>query len=179
MGEKCSNYGTSADASFGLDDTSHAEANTTVGNLAVNIEAANDNSRSPKSTLAVDQGQSGLSTSRKRNDEGNTMASGASPNRGRKVKAVAHRRERKSSILKRQSLADAGMLWKSGLRRSSRIRSRPLEYWRGERFLYGRIHDSLTTVIGVKCASPGNTELKVKSFVPDKYADLVAQAALH
>lgn len=36
----------------------------------------------------------------------------------------------------------AGLLWKSGVRRSTRIRTRPLEYWKGERLLYGRIHES-------------------------------------
>lgn len=35
-----------------------------------------------------------------------------------------------------------GLKWDSGVRRSKRIKSRPLEYWRGERFLYGRIHKS-------------------------------------
>jgi hypothetical protein len=35
-----------------------------------------------------------------------------------------------------------GTSWKSGVRRSTRIRTRPLEYWKGERLLYGRIHDS-------------------------------------
>ncbi|KAH9298989.1 hypothetical protein KI387_030671, partial [Taxus chinensis] len=38
-----------------------------------------------------------------------------------------------------QCLQDAGTSWKNGVRRSSRIRSRPLEFWRGERFLYGRV----------------------------------------
>jgi len=36
----------------------------------------------------------------------------------------------------------SGTSWETGLRRSTRIRSRPLEYWKGERFLYGRIHGS-------------------------------------
>lgn len=36
----------------------------------------------------------------------------------------------------------AGTTWQSGVRRSTRIRTRPLEYWKGERLLYGRIHDS-------------------------------------
>lgn len=38
--------------------------------------------------------------------------------------------------------SDSGMTWQFGVRRSTRIRSRPLQHWRGERFLYGRIHDS-------------------------------------
>lgn len=83
----------------------------------------------------------------------------------------------------RKSLAGAGTKLKSGVRRSTRIRSRPLEYWRGERFLYGRIHESLPTVIGMKYASPGKggkePMLKVKSYVSQKYAVLVEMAALH
>lgn len=39
----------------------------------------------------------------------------------------------------------------------------------------------LTTVIGLKCTGEDgkDAELKVKSFVPEEYAHLVAQAALH
>lgn len=63
------------------------------------------------------------------------------------------------------------------------MRSRPLEYWKGERFLYGRIHESLATVIGIKYESPGGAAgkrtLKVKSFVSEEYKDLVELAALH
>lgn len=36
----------------------------------------------------------------------------------------------------------AGTSWTSGIRRSTRIRTRPLEYWKGERLVYGRIHQS-------------------------------------
>lgn len=39
----------------------------------------------------------------------------------------------------------AGTQWESGVRRSTRIRCRPLEYWKGERLLYGRIHKSELT----------------------------------
>nr|XP_048331293.1 centromere protein C isoform X4 [Ziziphus jujuba var. spinosa] len=86
-------------------------------------------------------------------------------------------------ISRRKSLAGAGTIWKSGVRRSTRIRTRPLEYWKGERLLYGRIHQSLATVIGLKYASPakddGKPTLKVKSFVSDEYKELVELAALH
>ncbi|XP_058004866.1 centromere protein C isoform X4 [Hevea brasiliensis] len=93
-------------------------------------------------------------------------------------------KEHKSKILsKRQSLAGCGMSWETGVRRSTRIRSRPLEYWKGERFLYGRIHTSLATIIGIKYESPqkdnGKPTMKVKSFVSDDYKDLVEQAALY
>lgn len=92
------------------------------------------------------------------------------------------RRKGKCEIAtRRQSLAASGTSWESGVRRSTRIRSRPLEYWKGERFLYGRVHESLTTVIGIKYESPGNADgkpgIKVKSFVSDKYKDLVELAA--
>ncbi|KFK43814.1 hypothetical protein AALP_AA1G176700 [Arabis alpina] len=85
---------------------------------------------------------------------------------------------------RRKSLAGAGTKWESGVRRSTRIKSRPLEYWRGERFLFGRIHESLATVIGIKYESPGKgksekPELKVKSFVSDDYKELIDSAALH
>ncbi|KAI3684262.1 hypothetical protein L6452_33483 [Arctium lappa] len=84
---------------------------------------------------------------------------------------------------RRQSLAEAGTSWKSGLRRSNRVRRRPLEYWKGERLLYGRVHNSLPTVIGVKYISPtkdnGKPGFKVESFVSDKYKELVELIALH
>ncbi|URE10632.1 hypothetical protein MUK42_04575 [Musa troglodytarum] len=105
-------------------------------------------------------------------------ASGLSQNIEKKQKALPSRKDKQKLVSRRQSLADAGMIWNSGVRRSTRIKSRPLEYWRGERFLYGRIHDSLATVIGVKRSSPSNKgKLKVTSFVSEEYADLVAQAA--
>ncbi|MBA0779406.1 hypothetical protein Gotri_003660 [Gossypium trilobum] len=58
-----------------------------------------------------------------------------------------------------------------GRRRSTRIRSRPLEFWKG-----------LATVIGIKYESPekgdgGNPTLKVKSFVSDEYKELIELAA--
>lgn len=95
--------------------------------------------------------------------------------------------KKKSEYQRRQSLAGAGTLWKSGVRRSTRIKSRPLEYWRGERFLYGRIHSSLATVIGIKYSSPlperskkdQVPKLKVQSFVDEQYSHLVEFAALH
>ncbi|MCI11130.1 CENP-C, partial [Trifolium medium] len=69
----------------------------------------------------------------------------------------------------------AGTSWESGVRRSTRFRTKPLEYWKGERMVYGRVHESLSTVIGVKCMSPGTDgkpKLKAKSFVSDKYKEL-------
>ncbi|TKY48132.1 hypothetical protein E2542_SST25546 [Spatholobus suberectus] len=83
---------------------------------------------------------------------------------------------------KRQSLAASGTSWTTGLRRSTRIRTRPLEYWKGERPIYGRVHESLATVIGVKCLSPGSDgkpTMKVKSYVSDKYKELLELASLY
>ncbi|XP_077225331.1 centromere protein C-like isoform X2 [Tasmannia lanceolata] len=104
------------------------------------------------------------------------------PNRRRKQKTAPNRGSKKEARQHRHSLAGAGTSWKSGVRRSNRIKTRPLEYWRGERYLYGRIHDSLPTVIGLKkYSSPGSTEpgLKVKSYVDEKYAELLEIAAWH
>ncbi|XP_058111699.1 centromere protein C isoform X2 [Magnolia sinica] len=101
----------------------------------------------------------------------------------KRKKKSSPQKQTKRARLCRQSLAGAGTKFEAGVRRSTRIRSRPLEHWRGERLLYGRIHDSLPTVIGVKYSSPGKVEresvLKVKSFVSEEYADLVELAALH
>ncbi|CAN0878287.1 Centromere protein C [Linum grandiflorum] len=94
-------------------------------------------------------------------------------------------KEGREAFSKRKSLTGAGSSYKAdGVRRSTRIRSRPLEYWKGERFLYGRIHESLATVIGIKYEStPGKdaarpTGLKVKSYVSDEYKHLVDLAAI-
>ncbi|KAK3219694.1 hypothetical protein Dsin_013664 [Dipteronia sinensis] len=88
---------------------------------------------------------------------------------------------KRKEVSRRQSLAGFGTSWESGTRRSTRIKSRPLEYWRGERFLYGRVNNSLATVIGIKYESPGKENgkpgLKVKSFLSDQYQYLIEQAA--
>ncbi|KAK4761087.1 hypothetical protein SAY87_005980 [Trapa incisa] len=95
-------------------------------------------------------------------------------NNGERKRSRTHKENLKH---RRTSLADAGMAWTNGIRRSTRIRSRPLAFWKGERFLYGRIHQSLATVIGMKYESPGKTDgkpgLKVKSFVSDEYKELL------
>ncbi|XAR50612.1 hypothetical protein NMG60_11004979 [Bertholletia excelsa] len=111
-------------------------------------------------------------------------ASRASLNEQRKTKRPPLNGQKRKTVSHRQSLAaGAGTYWESGLRRSKRIRMRPLEYWKGERFLYGRIHQSMTTVIGVKYISPrkvdGGPSMKVKSYVSDDYKELVELAALH
>ncbi|KAI3806878.1 hypothetical protein L1987_22796 [Smallanthus sonchifolius] len=84
---------------------------------------------------------------------------------------------------KRHSLAGVGSSWTTGVRRSSRIKSKPLEYWRGERLLYARVHNSLPTVVGVKYISSTDSDgkhgFKVESFVADEYKDLVELISLH
>lgn len=127
----------------------------------------------------------------KRKSKNNTTTSNCDVHEGGQIvsKGTADNRKskNKSEYQRRQSLSGAGTLWKSGVRRSTRIRSRPLEYWRGERFLYGRIHNSLATVIGIKYSSPLPArskrdevpKLKVQSYVDEQYSHLVEFAALH
>ncbi|ESQ35243.1 hypothetical protein EUTSA_v10006918mg [Eutrema salsugineum] len=107
-------------------------------------------------------------------------------NKGEEKKQTKKLTRESKLFSRRKSLAGAGLQWEkeSGVRRSTRIKSRPLEYWRGERFLYGRIHESLTTVIGIKTASAKKGEnekrvYKVKSFVADDYKELVDSVALY
>ncbi|XP_021731946.1 centromere protein C-like isoform X2 [Chenopodium quinoa] len=104
-------------------------------------------------------------------------------NKRRKVEGARPGLRKGTKELRRTSLYYAGTKLEAGVRRSTRIRMRPLEYWRGERFLYGRVHQSLVTVIGVKYASPSKNaeepKVKVKSFVSDEYKDLVELASLH
>ncbi|XP_012856130.1 PREDICTED: uncharacterized protein LOC105975478 [Erythranthe guttata] len=84
----------------------------------------------------------------------------------------------------RKSLAECGTSFDTGVRRSKRIKMRPLEYWKGERFLFGRVDDSMK-LIGVKYISPGksdNDNMKVKPYIlsesPD-YKELLELAARH
>ncbi|KAL9268557.1 Centromere protein C-like protein, partial [Drosera capensis] len=97
-----------------------------------------------------------------------------------KVQINAARRKKKLIDL-RKSLAGAGSKWESAVRRSSRIRTRPLEYWKGERLLYGRIHRTMPTVIGLKYLSParngGKAQVRVQSYVADEHKDLVERVA--
>eukprot|EP00897_Mesotaenium_endlicherianum_P009992 jgi/Mesen1/9020/ME000565S08351 len=54
------------------------------------------------------------------------------------------RKSKKARAKLRQSLADAGSNWQGGVRRSTRRKVRPLEYWRNERLVYGRKHQKRT-----------------------------------
>uniref|UniRef100_A0A0E0FPL5 CENP-C n=1 Tax=Oryza nivara TaxID=4536 RepID=A0A0E0FPL5_ORYNI len=102
-----------------------------------------------------------------------------SPSNGTSKNEV-RKRNKKQDLNRRKSLADAGLTWQAGVRRSTRIRSKPLQHWLGERFIYGRIHGTMATVIGVKSFSPsqeGKGPLRVKSFVPEQFSDLLAESA--
>lgn len=116
------------------------------------------------------------------NAQADVPLSEGTTNRKRKAQE-APRASKREHLSRRSSLYAAGTKWEAGIRRSTRIKMRPLEYWRGERFLYGRVHDSLVTVIGVKYGSPSKEAeqppVKVKSFVSDEYKELVDLAALH
>ncbi|KAG0468017.1 hypothetical protein HPP92_017345 [Vanilla planifolia] len=122
-----------------------------------------------------------LDTSKENHE--NVVEFGEPRGRNSKRKAPQRKRNLRESISRRKSLAGSGTVIEHGMRRSTRIKMKPLQYWCGERFLYGRVHDSLATVIGVKMlATPGKdgrSVMKVKSYVSEQYADLVAQAALH
>ncbi|MED6171631.1 hypothetical protein PIB30_042456 [Stylosanthes scabra] len=112
----------------------------------------------------------------KTNDNSNLPHSGQ-----RRIGRPKGQRKEKS-LSRRQSLAASGTSWEAGVRRSTRIRTRPLEFWRGERMVYGRIHNSLATVIGIKCISPGSDgkpTMKVKSYVSDEHKELLELASLY
>ncbi|KAJ8637712.1 hypothetical protein MRB53_011979 [Persea americana] len=135
--------------------------------------------KAPRKLLATKEHQAPCTTSL------NEQAKREAPQQKRSEKdAPPRKRGKRESSLMRKSLAGAGTTVESGVRRSTRIKSRPLEYWRGERFLYARIHNSLPTVIGMKYSSPvgkvgKEPELKVKSYVSEEFAELVEIAALH
>ncbi|KAL8458144.1 hypothetical protein ACS0TY_035869 [Phlomoides rotata] len=86
--------------------------------------------------------------------------------RGKRVAGEKHIRKAHPM---RRSLAEAGTTFENGVRRSKRIRSRPLEFWKGERFVFGRVDNSVK-LIGVKCFSPGEgtEKLKVKPYISMK-----------
>ncbi|XP_058744449.1 centromere protein C-like isoform X1 [Vicia villosa] len=109
-----------------------------------------------------------------------TVGSVAPVSGQKRVETCAQKAPMGKRLRPRMSLADAGTSWDSGVRRSSRFKTRPLEFWKGERMVYGRVHESLTTVIGVKCLSPGadgKPIMKAKSFVSEKHKKLFELAS--
>ncbi|GAQ91353.1 hypothetical protein KFL_007710030 [Klebsormidium nitens] len=70
-------------------------------------------------------------------------------------KPVEKFRRLKTMLVKsRKSLASAGLTIDHGVRRSTRARQRPLEWWRNESFDWERSHDSLPTISKVVLLSP-------------------------
>ena len=70
--------------------------------------------------------------------------------RKRTVSGLPHKRLR-AEMDRRKSLALAGLqAAEGGVRRSTRQRSKPLEYWRGETKVYQRVHNSLPTVVQIE-----------------------------
>ncbi|KAL2458704.1 centromere protein C-like [Forsythia ovata] len=94
-------------------------------------------------------------------------------------KEAGENRLRKAHPL-RKSLAESGTSFETGVRRSKRIRMRPLEYWKGERFLYGRVNESLK-LVAVKYISPekGDGMLKVRPYISSIDKGILEQAAGH
>ncbi|CAH9076099.1 unnamed protein product [Cuscuta europaea] len=80
------------------------------------------------------------------------------------------------SLKSRPSVADGGTMFEGGVRRSKRIKSRPLDFWKGERLLFGRVNESMK-LVGVKYESPTLGNMKVKSYVSDKYKEVIELAA--
>ncbi|XP_019229755.1 PREDICTED: uncharacterized protein LOC109210747 isoform X3 [Nicotiana attenuata] len=93
-----------------------------------------------------------------------------------KAKRPARGRRETKALRSRPSIADAGTSFQDGVRRSKRMKTRPLEYWKGERLLYGWVNDSLK-LVGVKYVSPIKGSVKVESYISDDYKDLVELAA--
>ncbi|KAL9679871.1 hypothetical protein QQ045_017742 [Rhodiola kirilowii] len=97
------------------------------------------------------------------------------------------KKQMRKEVSLRKSMAVAGTSFESGVRRSKRLKMRPLEYWRGERFLYGRLEpdSTLPTLIGVKkydsaARQKGKAVLQVVDCVDgEKYRELIDLAALH
>ncbi|KAI4355677.1 hypothetical protein L6164_004425 [Bauhinia variegata] len=133
--------------------------------------------------IPVQEGAEGsqVSINNKRKVESHPRREQKDESKKKKVESRPQRKRKDIRLSRRQSLAAAGTSWNAGVRRSTRIRSRPLEYWKGERLVYGRIHDSLATVIGVKYMSPGEADgkptMKVKSYVSDDYKELLKLAS--
>lgn len=98
------------------------------------------------------------------------------PNKGEVQKQV-QRRSKRQEPSGRENLSRA--LVPAPVRKSTRRKSRPLQGWLGERFLYS---NRLPGAIGIKSYSrgeDGKVALRVESFLPKKYSDLVAQVGMY
>jgi hypothetical protein len=93
-------------------------------------------------------------------DDGDAAAAAAAAAAARAKRATrppgTPNKRLKAAMRARKSLAHAGLRTEeaTGVRRSTRERLRPLEYWRNETKTYGRTHRSLPTVTAVTLRSP-------------------------
>ncbi|KAH6758786.1 centromere protein C [Perilla frutescens var. frutescens] len=156
------------------------DAITTQNEESDNIgHAMNTNGNESNPFVVDEEARNDTSTRQKINPEPQPEIHAAKRHRGERVAGVRIR----DAHPMRKSLAEAGTSFETGVRRSKRVKMRPLEYWKGERFLYGRVDNSLK-LIGVKYFSPGksNEDLKVKAYIlSDKpeYKEVLDLAARH
>ncbi|KAM3224432.1 hypothetical protein ACQJBY_057667 [Aegilops geniculata] len=98
------------------------------------------------------------------------------PNKG-EVQKEAQRRSKRQEPSGRENLSSA--LVPAPVRKSTRRKSRPLQWWLGERFLY---NNRLPGAIGIKSYShgeDGKVALRVESFLPKQYSDFVAHVGMY
>ncbi|CAN5975237.1 unnamed protein product [Sphagnum jensenii] len=74
---------------------------------------------------------------------------------------------------------EAETRWQGGKRVSTRIKSKPLEWWKGERMLYGRVHASLNNILLIGMTNrkdlldeallqPGRMEVQIEIGLPNE-----------
>ncbi|XP_042049476.1 centromere protein C-like isoform X2 [Salvia splendens] len=148
-------------------------------NSRQNEEPDNSNGEAMNTNHNDKEGKGDASTRQQTNPEQHEVHA-AKPKRGKRK--AGDKRIRDAHPMKK-SIADGGTSFETGVRRSKRVRTRPLEYWKGERFLYERVEDSLK-LIGLKYISPGkgNENLKVKPYILSEkveYKELLDLAARH
>ncbi|XP_052175578.1 centromere protein C-like isoform X3 [Diospyros lotus] len=84
----------------------------------------------------------------------------------RELRALSCRLNLAGVLSCRLNLAGAGTYWKSGVRQSNRIKMRPLEYWKGERFLYGHMREDQSSPAATGSSAMGG---------PSKILDVIPQ----
>ncbi|XP_011072288.1 uncharacterized protein LOC105157576 isoform X2 [Sesamum indicum] len=160
--------------SSNADSRTHEESGNNIE------ETMNNDANGSKPSELEDEARDDTSSRRPNDPEQQPEVHQAKLPRGKRV--AGEKRIRKAHPM-RKSLAESGTSFEAGVRRSKRIKSRPLEYWKGERFLYGRVDNSLK-LIGVKYLSPGKDtdNLKVKPYIASQsseYQELLELAARH
>lgn len=163
-----------------LDDMSQSKVDGKVQENVSDIRASKDGSRPSNGTILTDRHSRNMHSLPQENNEEHQTASRTRSKEGKKQKAPPRTGSKKKRTSRRQSLEDlslsAGTVWEDGRRKSSRRKFRPLEHWRGERLLYGRIHKYVGSVIGVKYVSPRKDTVQVESYVPEEHAKRFAGA---